>query len=222
VPQEDTVRVWNLRFLTGEAEAKGDPILAADLWLTPGKPPAASTRPSVLGRKPPREPGRVHGTIRNVSAVTLPNLWLRTKLGLFDLSKQPGFRKGGLAAGASMKVDFALGTRTIGFEPWATTAVNQSQITGFGRYQNVPVTNTGLASPLTITKTMGDLAAERNHEIELRLTSSDRGTWAVVYAEYEPAEGDVKLVDEQPKTKHWQVIRALFPLKEGESATTAP
>lgn len=222
VPQEDTVRVWNLRFLTGEVEGKGDPALAIDLWLTPGKQTSAATRPSAWSRKPPREPGRVHGTIRNVSTTTLPNLWLRTKLGVFDLAKQPGFPNGGLPAGASLTVDFPLNTRTIGFEPWAATA-NQTQPPGNGRYPiAVSDTTSALNNALAITKAIGNLPAERSREIDQRLTSSDRGAWAVVYAESEPSEGDVKLVDEQPKTKHWQVTRTLVPLKEGEPATTAP
>lgn len=222
VPREDTVRVWNLRFLTGQVEGKGDPIVAADLWLTPAKQPPAATRPSASSRKPPREPGRIHGTIRNVSTATLPNLWLRTKLGLFDLSKQPEFPKGGLPAGASLKVDVPVNTRTIGFEPWAAT-VNQPQPYGYGRYRTGAVeTSSALGDALAITKAIANLPAERSHEIDQRLTSSDRGTWAVVYAESEPIEGDVKLVDEQPKTRHWQVIRALVPLKEGEPPATAP
>ncbi len=196
VPLPMTINVWNLRFLQGESHQRSKAVIDAKLtWRSK----ATRIRPNVERSTP-----TLTGTITNVSGAVWSNLWLRTSFGVYQLA--PGTN---LAPGASAPVDLALENN-----------LEWSQQQGPTRNSRYGQQRTIIAeSPISLVKAAVQLDARRDEAIEGLLA----GSWstsdaagesiALVYALSEQAPAAATLADQHPIEKHWQVIRAIVPVK---------
>ncbi|MCU1464051.1 MAG: hypothetical protein JWO37_4126, partial [Acidimicrobiales bacterium] len=212
-PEEMTINVWNLRFLTGETVEKSEPVLGADLtW---------KIEPFASGGGLPTPHMVMKGTVTNLGDAPLRHLWLRTGVGLYDLTLQNGVSGGAVAPKATVQVN-------VVFVPNAEWGKDQAEmlVDRYGR-QRRNVAGGGLA----LAKTAGNLSPARTARIEEMLEQSggatpgnfgqrESGARAVLYATSEDIAPAVTLRNEKPIEKHWQVIRAVVGVKDGSKQAT--
>jgi hypothetical protein len=202
-PEEATINVWNLRFLTGERLGQGDPVIGAALtW--------GEETVSITNRAATKRP-RITGTITNLSDFPLRRVWLRTARRSVDLSSLSGFPAEGLAPKATLPVDLEVDANARG-DFWAVDANTQGQQQPQMRYGRWVLLQPREATE--VVRAAGNLAPERGRRIDALVDTDGKESpkYAVIYAESEAASGAAKLVDQQPLEKHWQVVRAVVPL----------
>jgi hypothetical protein len=169
VPTPMTINVWNLRFLTSDTIETGPPLLEADLRYD--------------DRRPRQD--QLVGTIKNVSNVTLGEIWLRTSNGYCIVS-------GTLPPGASLDVN-----QRLSIAPRPTT-----QYGPYGSYTDIEAQ--GIEQYFR-------LAIERTSRID-RLIQS-KANVVVVYAASSDATASAQLQPAPTVQRHQQMVRAVFPLR---------
>lgn len=192
LPGEMSVRVWSLRFLSGETIAKSEALIAASLTVDA----AANT---------------ITGTITNPGESPLTHLWLRTRYGTVDLAEQPGFPPGGLASKASLRISNSM-TKPDAVDEWNTDVTNQRSYGNYGRHSSSkPV------DALAIVRAAGDLSSLRSDRINRLMGKENPPVFGTLYGLCEAPAPTVKLPGHESHEKHWRVIRALVPLKDSRS-----
>jgi hypothetical protein len=195
-PDPMTINVWNLRFLQGESFEQSDPVVGTKLSWTSEAP---------RGRAGAERIPHVTGTIRNQSGQTWSHVWLRSAMGIYELTP-----KGGLTNGADVPVDVFMDRN----DEWT----RERGPVQYSRYGHKIEDLAG--APLSLIRAAGQLDWHRDHAIE-ELISRDSGWYnaeepsaqAVIYALCETAPAAETLVDRKPIEKHWQVVRALVTVQ---------
>jgi hypothetical protein len=179
------VNVWSLRFQKGEEYGAGPKMIDADLTLQPG------------------DPGRVTGTIRNLTDRPLRNLQV-----ILAGHSSPDMDGVAGPANGTTTIDLNL---TLKRERGAKVAVPQF---GIGDPGEDVAADGGTAAGAA-----DGLAANRARQFDRRL---EAGGHAIVLAEQDGAAPAVRLKEGASAIqRHIKVIRALVPLRQQKSPPPA-
>ena len=192
LPGEMSINVWSLRFLSGETIGKTEAVIATSLVIEPGT-------------------NTITGTITNLGQSPLTHLWLRTQYGTEDLTEQSGFPAGGLASKATLHISTSI-KKPDAVDVWNTAAPNPPSYGNYGQHSASKP-----ADAFAIVRAAGDLSSLRSERINRLMSKVSPAPVGTIYGLCETPASAVKLPGHDAHEKHWQVIRALVPLKNSQS-----